>query len=290
MPSPYFEPAFISRFQAVAQRHPGSGQRHQGATALKPTPGLKVSIITVTYNSEKFLEDCISSVQMQNYPHIEHIIIDGRSEDGTIDIIRRYEKGIAKWVSEPDKGMYDALNKGMQMATGDIIGTLNSDDVLDNDHVILQIVNEFVANNADAVYGDLEYVAQDDIEKVLRIWRGQPYKRSRFQVGWMPAHPTFYIRRSMIEKYGGYETHYFSAADYEFMARYLFHHRVTASYLPQLIVRMRIGGASNKNLKQRLRANRRDYLAMKRNKIPFAFLVSILKPLTKLHQFRVPKV
>lgn len=283
------EPQTVLRFQALAQGSTENARNNRWVVAPQPVPGLKVSIITVTYNSEKFLADCISSVQMQNYPHIEHIIIDGKSKDGTVGIIKRFEKGIAKWVSETDKGMYDALNKGMQMATGDIVGILNSDDVLDNNHVILQIVNEFVTNKADAVYGDLEYVAQDDLEKVLRIWKGQPYKRERFQMGWMPAHPTFYIKRSMIEKYGGYETHYFSAADYEFMARYLYQHRVSASYLPQLIVRMRIGGASNKNLKQRLRANRRDYLAMKRNKIPFAFIVSILKPLIKLHQFVMPK-
>lgn len=246
---------------------------------------MKVSIITVTYNSARFLGDCIRSVQMQNYKNIEHIIIDGKSTDGTIKIIKKYEAGISRWISETDKGMYDALNKGMKMATGDVIGILNSDDVLDNDHVIFNIVREFVANKADAVYGDLEYVAQDDTDKVLRVWKGLPYKRSRFEHGWMPAHPTFYVKRSLVEKYGGYETHYFSAADYEFMARYLYQHKISASYLPKLIVRMRVGGASNVNIKQRLRANRRDYLAMKRNKIPFAFFVSILKPLIKLHQF-----
>lgn len=287
MHSPDFFAGPVLRFEAVNQLT--MGESHYLASSPKQAQGPKVSIITVTYNSEKFLADCISSVQMQKYPHIEHIIVDGKSQDGTVGIIRSFEAGIARWVSESDKGMYDAINKGMQMATGDIIGILNSDDVLDNDHVISQIVREFEVNKADAVFGDLEYVAQDDLNKVLRIWKGQPYKRERFKLGWMPAHPTFYIRRNMVEKYGGYETHYFSAADYEFMARYLFHHRVSASYLPRLIVRMRVGGASNKNLKQRLRANRRDYLAMKRNKIPFAFVVSILKPLIKLHQFRIPK-
>jgi glycosyltransferase len=226
-------------------------------------------------------------VQGQNYKNIEHIIVDGKSTDGTLGIIKKYQSGIARWVSEPDKGMYDAINKGMRMATGDIIGILNSDDVLDNDHAIFHIVKEFVQHKTDAVYGDLEYVAQEDTDKVLRVWKGQPYDRNRFKYGWMPAHPTFYIRRKVVEKYGGYINHYYSAADYEFMARYLFHHKISASYLPQLIVRMRVGGASNINLKQRLRANRRDYLAMRRNKIPFAFIVSILKPLIKLHQFRM---
>ena len=251
---------------------------------------MKVSIITVTYNSARFLEDCIRSVQEQNYKNIEHIIIDGKSTDGTVGIIKKYEKGIATWVSETDKGMYDAINKGMHMATGDVIGILNSDDVLDNDHVIFNIVKEFLTSKTDAVFGDLEYVSQDDTNKVFRVWKGQSYKRSRFRYGWMPAHPTFYVKRSVVAKYGGYETHYFSAADYEFMARYLYQHKISASYLPKLIVRMRVGGASNVNFKQRLRANRRDYLAMRRNKIPFAFIVSILKPFIKLHQFTASKV
>lgn len=247
---------------------------------------MKVSIITVTYNSARYLTDCLQSVRAQQYPNIEHIVIDGKSTDGTIAIIKKHEGQIAHWVSETDRGIYDAINKGLQIATGDIVGILNSDDVLDNNKVIANIVKEMRRSHKDAVYGDLEYVAQEDTNKVLRVWKGQAYNRNRFRTGWMPAHPTFYIKRSLIEKYGGFETHYFSAADYEFMARYLFQHKVSASYLPQLIVRMRVGGASNASLKQRLRANRRDYLAMKRNGIPFAFLVSIMKPLSKMHQFR----
>lgn len=247
---------------------------------------MKVSIVTVTFNSARFLEDCIRSVQMQQYKNIEHIIIDGKSTDGTVDIIKKNEKGITRWVSEADRGIYDAINKGMAMATGEVIGILNSDDVLDNDRVITDIVNAFLTEGKDVVYGDLEVVAQDDTTKVLRIWKGQSFDRNRFRYGWMPAHPTFYVKRALIAKYGGYETHYFTAADYEFMARYLYQHKVSATYLPELIVRMRTGGASNKDLKQRLRANRRDYLAMKRNKIPFPLIASILKPLIKLHQFR----
>jgi len=247
---------------------------------------MKVSIITVTFNSARFLEDCIRSVQSQHYKNIEHIIIDGKSTDGTIGIIKKNEKGIARWVSEADRGIYDAINKGMAMATGDVIGILNSDDVLDNGRVITNIVKTFLTSKTDVVYGDLEVVTQEDTSKVLRSWKGQPFNRNRFRYGWMPAHPTFYVKRSLISKYGGYETHYFTAADYEFMARYLYHHKVTATYLPALIVRMRTGGASNKNLKQRIRANRRDYLAMKRNRIPFPLIASILKPLIKLHQFR----
>ena len=246
---------------------------------------MKVSIITVTYNSEKYLEQCIESVIMQGYKNIEHIIIDGKSTDDTIPIIKKYNTHIAKWISETDRGMYDAINKGMEMATGDIIGILNSDDMLDSNDVIECIVKAFEEKQVDSIYGDLEYVDPSDTNKIYRIWKGKTYKRSLFNFGWMPAHPTFYFRTYLFKKFGGYENHYFSAADYEFMARYLYRYRISSYYLPKLIVKMRRGGQSNSNIYKRLRANRRDYLAMKRNNIPFAFLVSILKPLSKVHQY-----
>ena len=246
---------------------------------------IKVTIITATYNSEKYLDDCIDSVEKQGYKNIEHIIIDGKSEDHTVSIIKKHEHSIAYWISETDRGMYDAINKGIKMATGDIIGILNSDDMLEAEDVITAIVETFERKQVDAVYGDLDFVEKENINKVVRIWKGKPYKRSLFKAGWMPAHPTFYIKSSLVKQYGGYESHYFSAADYEFMARYLFKHRVSAYYLPKLLVKMRMGGQSNKSFYQRLRANRRDYLAMKKNNIPFPFLTSILKPLSKLHQF-----
>ncbi len=246
---------------------------------------LKVTIITVTYNSGDHLKECILSVQRQGYKNIEHIIIDGKSTDNTLSIIKEHEGGIAHWISETDRGMYDAINKGLDIATGDIVGILNSDDILEDNSVIDSIVHAFEKEQVDTVYGDLQYVLKADINKVVRIWKGQPYKRSRFLIGWMPAHPTFYIKRSLLEHYGKYESHYFTASDYEFMARYLFRHHLTSHYIPKLIVRMRVGGQSNSSIKQRFRANRRDYLAMKKNNIPFPFMVSILKPLIKLHQF-----
>lgn len=246
---------------------------------------MKVSLITVTYNSGLYLEDCIQSVIKQRHRDIEHIIVDGVSTDNTLNIIRKYESRIAKWISEPDRGIYDAINKGIAMATGDIVGILNSDDILVGEDVIEKIVQAFEQNKVDTIYGDLEYVSATDTNKVIRIWKGRPYKRSRFHYGWMPAHPTFYIKRSLIEKYGYYENHYYTAADYEFMARYLYTNKVSSYYLPILIVKMRMGGQSNKTMYRRLRANRRDYLAMKRNNIPFPFIVSILKPMIKLHQF-----
>jgi glycosyltransferase len=246
---------------------------------------MKISLITVTHNSEKYLEGCILSVLKQNYKNIEHIIIDGNSTDGTVAIIERYSRHISQWKSEQDNGMYHAINKGMTMATGDVIGILNSDDVLASTDVISAIVKCFSETEIDSLYGDLVYVAPDDMHDVLRQWKGQPYNRERFKFGWMPAHPTFYFKRNLVEKLGMYESHYYTAADYEFMARYLYSNRVTATYLPKLMVRMRKGGASNGNLYRRLRANHTDYLAMKKNNVPFPLIASFLKPVRKLPQY-----
>ncbi|MEO7443902.1 MAG: glycosyltransferase family 2 protein, partial [Ferruginibacter sp.] len=163
---------------------------------------MKVSLITVTLNAEQHLESCFRSVQQQDYPDIEHIIVDGKSTDGTLAIIHKHAGKISLWVSEADRGMYDALNKGMEMATGDIIGILNSDDMLAGPDVISSIVKCFENNQADAVFGDLEYVDRNDSSRILRIWKGKPYKRSLFKTGWMPAHPTFYIRRKYVAEFG----------------------------------------------------------------------------------------
>ena len=246
---------------------------------------MKVSIITVTFNSAAFVEDCILSVISQTYPNIEHIIIDGNSYDQTLDIVKKYEKNIARCLSENDKGMYDAINKGMELATGDIIGVLNSDDVFYDNDVVATIVEQMQKTGVESVYGDLVYVDEHDLNKVERIWKGKSFKRSLFEKGWMPAHPTFYFKRTNYQKYGGYETHFYSAADYELMARYLYLHQVSSLYIPKMMVKMRSGGQSNSGFKKRFRANRRDFLAMKKNKIPNAFMVAILKPLSKLHQY-----
>ena len=248
---------------------------------------MKISLITVTFNSEKYLSHCIDSIQRQTHKNIEHIIVDGNSTDNTVKIIQQYGTAISKWISEPDRGMYDAINKGIVLATGDVIGVLNSDDMLYSDDVLENIVRTFEEENVDSVYGDLQYVDQEVTSRVFRTWKGKKYDRNLFKMGWMPGHPTFYVKKSVVDMYGGYENHYFTAADYEFMARYLFRHKISSCYLPKLIVKMRRGGASNNNIKHRFRANRRDYLAMKKNSIPMPFLVSILKPLIKVHQYNI---
>lgn len=251
-----------------------------------PYQTMKVTIITATYNSARYLEEAILSVMDQDHNDIEHIIVDGGSTDGTLAIIEKYQAHIAHLISEPDRGMYDAINKGMRAATGDVIGILNSDDLLADNKVISSVVQAFRYKKTDTVYGDLVYVRPEDMNNVIRVWKGLEYKRSRYNFGWMPAHPTFYFKRKLLENYGYYENHYYTAADYEFMARYLFHYRASAYYLPRLIVKMRSGGMSNGNILRRLRANRRDYLAMKKNQIPFAFIVSIMKPFRKILQYK----
>lgn len=251
-----------------------------------PPVSMKVSIITVCLNAAKHLQDCIDSVRSQTHDNIEYIIVDGKSTDGTLQIIADNADIISHVISETDRGMYDAINKGIRVATGDVIGVLNSDDMYASPVALSSIVEGFAQHGSDSVYGDLMYIDPADVNIVVRFWKGKPFKRERFYFGWMPAHPTFYIRRELIHKFGLYENHFYSAADYEFMARYLFKHRCSSAYLEEIIVKMRRGGMSNGNLKRRLRANRRDYLAMKRNKIPFSFFVSILKPISKIHQYK----
>ncbi|RYZ62419.1 MAG: glycosyltransferase [Chitinophagaceae bacterium] len=246
---------------------------------------MKVSIITVTYNSDKYLANCIDSVRNQRYPNIEYIVIDGASTDRTVSIITDAGAVIDKWVTEKDNGMYDAINKGMRLATGDVIGILNSDDMLASEDTIAGIVHHFKKERVDSVFGDLVYVDEEDTSCIYRYWKGATYNRKAFHFGWMPAHPTFYIRREVVERLGGYETHFFSAADFEFMTRYLYKHNISSFYIPDLIVKMRKGGMSNCGWKRRLRANRRDYLALKRNGVPFPLMASLIKPLRKLPQF-----
>jgi glycosyltransferase len=173
----------------------------------------------------------------------------------------------------------------MKMATGDIIGILNSDDMLASKSVISKIVACFKEQQVDSLFGDLLYVDAQETSKIHRFWKGLPYRRSLFNTGWMPAHPTFYVRKDVVDQLGGYQQHYFTASDFEFMTRYLYKHRISSYYLPELIVKMRKGGMSNGSIQKRIRANRRDYLAMKENHVPFPFIVSLIKPLRKLPQY-----
>ncbi len=246
---------------------------------------MKISIVTVTFNAERFIESCVRSVINQTYQDIEYIVVDGSSQDDTLHILNRYNEKVNKIVSEKDKGMYDALNKGIKMATGEVVGLLNADDFFASNTVVADIAKTFEQSKADVLYGDLWYVDQEDTDKALRKWKSKPYEHGMFQWGWMPAHPTFYAKRELFEKLGYYRLDMGSAADYELMIRFMHKHRVKSVYLPEVMVKMRAGGMSNSSVEARLKANKADLEAMKINGIKFPRLAAFLKPVRKIPQF-----
>lgn len=245
---------------------------------------MKVSIITITYNSESTLVETIDSVLNQTYKDIEYIIIDGASTDDTGSIVHSYKDKITKFVSEKDNGLYDALNKGIAMATGDVIGILHSDDFYINHHTIENVVNTFKTHHAEAVYADLFYVDKDDTSKVHRKWKSGLYKHGMFMHGWMPPHPTFFVKRSVYKKYGSFNLDLVSAADYELMLRFIHKHKIKLAYLPEFIIKMRVGGKSNVSIKNRIRANNEDKKAWKMNGLKPHFYTLYAKPLRKIIQ------
>ncbi len=246
---------------------------------------LKVSIVTVVFENKRFIADAIESVLGQSYANIEYLVIDGASKDGSLDVIKSYGDKIHTIVSEPDKGIYDAMNKGLALATGDIVGFLHSDDFYAHSHVVAAIVEQFMNEATDAVYGDLDYVKLADKNKIVRKWRSGNYSKDRFYYGWMPPHPTFFARKKVYTQYGGYNTSLKSAADYELMLRMGLVHHIQLSYLPDVLVKMRLGGQSNRSLKNRILANLEDQKAWKVNHIKPYWFTFILKPLQKITQY-----
>lgn len=245
--------------------------------------GLKISLITVTYNAEKSLHDCIESVRSQDYDNLEYIIIDGGSSDQTTKIVKAYGDSITHFLSESDRGIYDAMNKGIAMATGDIVGMLNADDKFADNNVLSLIAGTFLSTAAQIVYGDLDYV--NDAGRTIRKWRTGQLAAQSFNHGWMPPHPTFYCKREIFDRLGAYSLDYGTAADYELMLRYLYVHQLMSCYLPQVMVKMKIGGASNRSLGNRLKALACDYKAMRFNRIKYPVMALFLKPLRKVIQF-----
>lgn len=206
---------------------------------------MKISIITVCYNSARTIRDTISSVAKQKNVEVEHIVVDGASSDGTMDIVRM-APSIDRYISEPDNGIYDAMNKGIALATGDIIGTLNADDFYVDDYALERIAEAFSDSEVEVCYGDLVYVDPDDTKKIVRYWKSRPFRPGLFRSGWMPAHPTFFVRREVYTRWGTFDLSYRIAADVELMMRFLEAHRVNARYLPRLFVKMRAGGVTNR--------------------------------------------
>jgi len=251
---------------------------------------LTVSIITATYNSEKTIKHTLTSIASQDYRHIEHIIIDGQSTDNTLSIIREFPH-VTKIISEPDSGIYDAMNKGLRMCTGEIIGLLNSDDFYVSSSIIRQVVEKMVEEKTDSLYGDLVYVHPEETQKIKRTWMAGKFHPRNFLFGWMPPHPTFFVRRQIYDAHGHFNINLKSAADYELMLRFLYKSKISVSYLPQVLVKMRAGGMSNASLANRIKANREDREAWRVNDVKPYFFTTWLKPLRKLTQFvRKPKV
>mgnify|MGYP006077208445 CR=1 FL=1 len=246
---------------------------------------MKVSVITVCYNSAATIEGTIQSVLGQSYPDIDYIIIDGESTDDTLKIIGKYKRDISTILSEKDKGMYDAINKGIQLCKGDIIAILNADDFYIDDKVIGEVVEKMQEEKADSLYSDLYYVAAEDTNKVIRKWVSGKYSRRKFLYGWMPPHPTFFVKRTAYEKYGNFNLSLKSASDYELMLRLLFKNKLSTCYISRPLVRMRVGGMSNSSLKNRVKANKEDRKAWIMNGLTPKSYTLLFKPLRKIIQY-----
>lgn len=246
---------------------------------------MNLSIITVTFNCGEILEACISSVRSQRDVDVEYIVIDGGSTDSTLNVIRKNNAAIDQVISEDDDGLYDALNKGIALATGDVVGILHSDDFYHDDTVLYKIARIFEDPEVQACYGDLKYVAPENTDKIVRYWRAGKYKPGKFYWGWMPPHPTFFVRKSIYEDFGLFNLELGSAADYEIMLRFLLKHNANTVYLPETLVHMRTGGISNASVANRLKANVMDRKAWIVNNLkPYPWTL-YFKPLRKVLQW-----
>ena len=246
---------------------------------------MKISIVTACLNSAKTIEDTIKSVLGQSYDDIEYIIVDGFSKDGTLDILKKYHGQINKYISEPDKGVYEALNKGINMATGKVVGFLHADDFYATRGAIEKVARVFEHNKVDCLWGDLVYVSKDNTEKIIRYWKSNKYRKNLFKWGWMPAHPTFFAKRCMYKKYGNFNTDFKIAADYEIMLRFLHKFNISGYYIPEVLVKMRVGGLSNRSLKNMIRKSLEDYKAWNINNLNGGIHTIMMKNIWKIPQF-----
>ena len=242
---------------------------------------MEFSIITVVHNNKETIRDAIDSVLSQEYDDIEYIIVDGVSTDGTIKVVKeavkRYRERSIKFISEKDSGIYDAMNKGIRLATGDIVGILNSDDVYNGNMVLKKVADVFTDPSVDVCYADLVYVDKYDLNKVIRYWKSCDYQDGLFCKGWAPPHPTFFVRKRVYEKYGMFDLDYRLASDFELMARFLEKYRILSVYMPNVLVKMRIGGATNKNIINIIKQNLEICRAGKKNGIKISLLTLIFK-------------
>ena len=250
---------------------------------------MKISIITVCYNSEKYIQSTIESVLNQTYENIEYIVIDGCSNDGTVTIIKEYESkfnGRMKWISEPDKGIYDAMNKGIKMATGDVVGILNSDDFYIENTVIEQVADTFTQNKeTQIVFGDVLFVKPDNLDKTVRYYRSKNFTPKRFRFGFMPAHPTFFTYKTHFDKIGYYKIKYTIAADFELLLRFMLLNKLKYNYIPLVFMKMRTGGISTKSYKSKIILNKEIARACKENGIKTNMFYIYSKYFIKIFEF-----
>jgi glycosyltransferase involved in cell wall biosynthesis len=244
---------------------------------------MKVSIITVALNAADTIEATMNSVLDQDYKDVEYIVIDGGSTDGTLDIINSYRDKIAKVISEPDNGIYEAMNKGIKSSTGDIIATLNSDDVYTDQTIVGKVVEFMQSNSLDAVYGDLVYIDQNNAGRVTRFWKAGKYKKGAFSYGWVLPHPTFFCRKIIFERFGYFNDKLQVAADFELMLRFVEKHQIKIGYLPKVIVKMRKGGKANV-LRGIIRGNLEIIRSFRRNSVHLSPWFFLYRPITKILQ------
>lgn len=248
---------------------------------------MKVSIITVSYNSAETIDTTLKSVSEQDYPNIEHIIVDGGSKDATMDIVSRYPH-VAKKLSEKDDGLYDAINKGISLATGDVIGILNSDDFFPSSDIVSMIAGAFNEHPVEAVYGDVAFVRPGNLEKVIRYYSGKRFNVRKFRYGYMPPHPSFYVKKSCYDQYGLYKPDYVIASDYELLMRFLYRFRVPAKYINHPLVYMRTGGVSNKSVFSRYLLNKEIIRACKENFVNTNMFILSMKYVNKIFEYVRP--
>ena len=244
---------------------------------------MKISIVTPVYNAEETVSDTLASVRGQSFDDVEHIVIDGGSTDGTLDILKSHES--VRVVSEPDQGLYDAMNKGIALASGDVVGILNADDLYAHDKVLDQVAEKIGGLDVQSCYADLVYVDRDDTEKVVRYWTSNTFVPGSFKRGWLPAHPTFFVQRQVYEQFGSFDLNYKIQSDFELTMRFLEVNRVTSHYVPDIWVRMRMGGHTNKSLKNILKGNMESYRACKKHGMGVGPMFFVTKIAQRVPQF-----
>jgi len=252
---------------------------------------MTISIITVVLNNKPYVEDCIRSVIHQSHKDLEYMIIDGGSTDGTVNAITPYERHLSKWISEPDGGIYDAMNKGIKWASGDVIGMLNADDFYIDEGVLEKVATVMADAYVDACYADLVYVDRENADKVIRYWRSRSFEPGLFASGWVPAHPTFFVRKKIYDRYGIFDVNYKLAADYELMARLFERYRIRTVYIPEVLVKMRVGGVTGNSVLNRIKQNIEILAACKQNRIKISPLSFMMKKfMIRMHQFSQKKM